>query len=90
MYKIIAKCDCCKKEIIVEKPTYYPYAPTGWREIQLSYYAENSGEKYLCCDECLPKYGLTSKANQQRSDKTTADKLLELIQEIVYENSHNM
>ena len=81
MTKTINICDRCKKEEI----TNYGY-PTGWKTIELKFDSRYVASYYLLCKNCLEKIGIveTKKEETIEKEKPLAERLLDIIEEIVY------
>lgn len=86
----IYKCDRCKEEIRVKM--YGESFPDGWVKMKITVsatgYRYESDREYLLCPDHGEKAGITKdKLNKPVYDETLADKLINVIQEIVLETS---
>jgi hypothetical protein len=82
MRKTIHICDRCKKEEIID--TYGE--PKGWKTITVQFDNKTYVSYYSVCPECLEKLGIKEKINTETKEErvTLADRLLDIVQEIVY------
>ena len=75
-------CDLCKKEVVVNG-----IYNTKFKTVTLEFGYGNKRQYYLCPD-CLEKHGLVKETGESQpiTEKSTAEKLYEIIAEIVAEN----
>jgi len=75
-------CDLCKKEVVANS-----LYNTDFKRVTLEFGYSNK-RQYDLCPDCLKKHGLTTEKGEEPSvsNPTTADKLYEIIAEIVAEN----
>jgi hypothetical protein len=79
--KYIAVCDRCG----VEQPTDYYRSPEGWHDVELKW-GQYDTKKYKLCDTCSEQVGFVPKDRvPQNENPSLADKLLEVVAEIVAE-----
>lgn len=89
MKKIIYVCDKCKKETMDFTKLWNK--SDSWKEVTIKW-GQYSEEKMLLCNECCEKLGIPvmKKANDlsdKQDTKNTAQKLYDIITEIVEENN---
>lgn len=84
----IYKCDQCENEVRIKM--YGESFPDGWADIQIKLRKGNyikQERAYLLCPDHANKAGFARKdINESGYDETLADKLFNIIQEIVLEN----
>jgi len=82
MRKTIHICDRCKKEETIDD-----YGePKGWKTITVQFDNKAYISYYLLCPECLEKLGIKEKISAETREErvSLADRLLDIVQEIVY------
>lgn len=82
MTKTIYICDRCKKEEITKFGN-----PDGWKTIDIKLSNINyAASYYLLCKDCSEKIGLidSKKEDKTSKEKPLAERLLDIIEEIVY------
>ena len=78
MTKFIYACDKCKKEVITERHN----APDGWKTVKLEAGPYNYAEFEICPD-CQPLLGIYDNKGEAYKASTIADRLLEIVEEMV-------
>jgi endogenous inhibitor of DNA gyrase (YacG/DUF329 family) len=76
------KCDKCGKEVITR---YYADAP-GFKEVEIKW-SQYRSKKFDLCPKCQKKLGIDEDTKGTNvSEETTAERLYDIIAEIVAEN----
>ena len=77
----IAVCDRCKCKA---EPTQNSEAPAGWFNLSTRERCYSDvWRNYLLCPKCQAALHISAAANYQERQKSAADRLLEIIEEIV-------
>lgn len=97
MYFVTAKCDKCGKTEEQTCSGAYGYGPSfnrdknGWNSIKLTISQYNE-RHFLLCSECQKELGIVRTENGSKKEtdvETLADRLLNVISEIVAEQISN-